>query len=91
MPPFSFTSKSRALLKAVFKPEKDMLQSGLSNSGRGKLKRVGSPSLDFSSTNGPPGYPRPKSFAVLSNSSPGASSIVPPILLNSVAEKTARN
>jgi len=46
--------------------------------GRGKLKRVGSPSRANRSISGPPGYARPRSVATLSNASPAASSRVSP-------------
>ncbi len=47
---------------------------------RGKGWRVASPSAASRSTAGPPGKPRPSSFAALSNASPIASSRVVPTM-----------
>ena len=76
---------------AVFRPEKERSQPSRSSSGRGSAKRRGSPAAASRSTSGPPGWPRPRSFATLSNASPGASSIVPPSRTKRDGPSTARN
>ena len=68
----------RARSTAVLRPEKDRSQPGRSSSGRGKAKRFASPFAASTSTGGPPGCGRARSFATLSKASPGASSMVPP-------------
>jgi len=47
---------------------------------KGDPKRFGSPFAACFSISGPPGYPRPRSFAILSNASPAASSTVRPMI-----------
>ena len=66
---------------AVFNPAKDKLHPPLFIIGFGKLNLLGSPFFANTSICGPPGNSMPRSFAVLSNASPNASSIVVPILL----------
>ena len=66
---------------AVLSPAKDKLQPPLLKIGFGKLYLSGLPFFAKISIWGPPGNSIPKSFAVLSNASPKASSIVVPNLL----------
>ena len=71
------------LITAVLSPAKDKLQPPLLKIGFGKSYFLGSPFSAKISICGPPGNSIPKSFAVLSNASPNASSIVVPNLLYS--------
>ena len=66
---------------AVLRPAKDKLHPPLLIIGFGSLNLFASPCLAKPSNFGPPGNSIPKSFAVLSNASPNASSIVVPNLL----------
>ena len=67
-------------LTAVFNPAMEKCGSSRPLSGRGKRKRPLSPVCQRClCTAGPPGKPMSRSFAVLSNASPSASSIVVPI------------
>jgi len=66
---------------AVLRPAKDKLHPPLLIIGLGSLNLFASPCLAKPSNFGPPGKSIPKSFAVLSNASPNASSIVVPNLL----------
>ena len=50
---------------------------------------VGLPPAASFSRFGPPGYGSPKTRAILSNASPAASSLVPPMTSNSVYPRTA--
>src|SRR5207248_128270 len=76
-------SRSRSSLErtarntAVLRPENENSKPS-SRIGRGNVKRVGSPWAASRSIAGPPGYPRPRSVATLSNASPAASSRVAP-------------
>ena len=66
---------------AVLSPAKDKLHPPLLKIGFGNSYLFGSPFSAKTSIIGPPGNSIPKSFAVLSNASPNASSIVVPNLL----------
>ena len=90
-PPCAATAASRARSTAVFRPEKLMSKPGRSSNGRGSGTREGSPDAASTSTAGPPGWPRPRIFATLSNASPGASSMVPPRRVKSSGPSTRRN
>ena len=62
---------------AVFSPENEKSWPSL-RIGRGNRIASGSPSRARRSIAGPPGYPRPRNRATLSNASPAASSTVSP-------------
>ena len=61
------------------KPEKLKSKTFLLGNARGKAILCGSPSAAFLSMAIPPGYPSPRSLAILSKASPAASSRVAPI------------
>ena len=79
------------LKTAVLSPAKDRLQPPLLKIGFGKSYLSGFPFAAKISICGPPGNSIPKSFAVLSNASPKASSIVVPNLLYSPSPLTFKN
>ena len=70
-------------------PEKLKLRPGISPSEKGKRSVL--PSLANLSINGPPGYGKPISLAVLSKASPTASSCVSPMTSMSSADFTQTN
>jgi hypothetical protein len=71
-------SRRTSVNTAVFNPLKLMSRSPLSSIGRGSDTAPSRPASASRASAGPPGYPRPRSFAVLSKASPAASSLVSP-------------
>ena len=88
---FSFLIFFVIIRTAFLSPAKDKLQPPLLIIGFGKSNFVGSPFFANTSICGPPGNSIPSNFAVLSNASPAASSIVVPSLLYFPSPSTHKN